>query len=337
MKKNFISVIMGVHNENDEYLKLAIKSICQQTYKFFELIVIDDYSDKHCENLLKEISLTDSRIRLYRNETNLGLTKSLNKALVFAKGEYIARMDADDFSTSDRLQKQLDYFVSHPDIDLLGGGVVSFGDCSAFFSPAFGYTNEQAQCDLFFQSTLCHPSVMIRKSFLDKYNLHYDENVEKGQDYDMWERCSVYGKLAVMEDVVLYYRVHAAQITSTNRKDQDQTAQLVRIRRLNRIGLKPTEDEYKCHLMLLGLVDKSVDSNAVKAWMEKVCDANRKNPLVEDKVFTNNLHKRFVLYKRRHGIKHIADIIILINIALSRMRMRNRLRIVVSQINKTIN
>lgn len=336
MKKNLISVIMGVHNEKDEYLKLAIRSICQQTYKNFEFIVIDDCSDEHCENLLKEIVATDSRIRLYRNEINYGLTKSLNRGLSLAEGEYIARMDADDISTKDRFEKQMAFFADHPDIDVLGGGVVSFGDSSEFFSPAFGYTNDQAQCNLFFQSTLCHPSVMIRRSFLDKRGLTYDENVKKGQDYDMWERCSVFGKLAVMEDVVLFYRVHAAQITSTNRSEQDGTARMVRTRRLGRLGIFPTEKEYKCHLMLLGQVDKSIDCAAVKAWMDKILAANRQNQIADDKTLTANLKNRYVLYKARNGKKSLCDLPELVRTAISRIRMRSRLKKQVSLISEII-
>lgn len=336
MKKNLISVIMGVHNEKEEYLLLAVDSILKQTYNELEFIIIDDQSDEHCEGLLKEIASKDSRIRLYRNETNLGLTKSLNRALSYAEGEYIARMDADDFSIPERFEKQVAYLRTHSDIDILGGGVVSFGDSCEFFSPAFGYTNEQAQCDLFFQSTLCHPSVMMRRSFLDKHHLSYDENVKKGQDYDMWERCSVHGKLAVMEDVVLYYRVHAAQITSTNRKDQDGTARMVRTRRLGRIGLTPTEEEYKCHLMLLGLKDKSVGVREVKDWMDKILEANRKNPIADDKTLTNNLQNRFVLFKARHGKKLILDLPLLLKTAVSRIRMRTKLKKVANRINETI-
>lgn len=336
MKKNMISVIMGVHNEKDEYLSLAIKSICQQTYKNLELIIIDDFSNEHCETLLKKIAASDNRIRIYRNETNFGLTKSLNRGLSLAEGEFIARMDADDFSTADRFEKQLAYFTTHPDIDILGGGVVSFGDSNEFFSPAFGYTNEQAQCDLFFQSTLCHPSVMIRRSFLDAHRLTYDENVQKGQDYEMWERCSIYGKLAVMEDVVLYYRLHKSQITSTNRADQDVTARMVRTRRLGRIGLIPTEYEYKCHLMLLGMVDKSIDDVSVKVWMEKILEANRHNPIADDNIFTTNLQNRYALYKARNGKRALCDIPRLLMIAISRIRMRNKLRKQVKIIGKLI-
>lgn len=326
MKTALVSVIMGVHSEKEEYLRLAIGSICQQTYGNFELIIIDDCSDDYCANLLKTIASTDSRIRLYRNEINLGLTKTLNRGLSLANGEYIARMDADDFSTSDRFEKQLAYFASHPETDILGGGVVSFGNSCEFFSPAFGYTNEQAQCELFFQSTLCHPSVMIRRSFLDKYGLTYDENVMKGQDYDLWERSSVYGRLAVMEDVVLYYRVHSEQITSTNRGDQDRTARMVCTRRLGRIGIIPTEEEYRCHLMLMGKVDKSISCSSVKAWMDKMLDANRQKQIVDTDTFITNLNGRYALYKVRNGKMSLCDLPELVKIVVKRIRIRVRLK-----------
>lgn len=318
---------MGVHNEKEEYLRLAIDSILNQTYADFEFIIIDDFSDSSCEIILREFAKKDSRISLYRNETNYGLTKSLNKGLSLAKGEYIARMDADDYSTRDRFQKQIDYLNSHQDIDLLGGGVVSFGTESMFMSPAFGYSNDVAQCNLFFQSTLCHPSVIIRKSFLDRYNLKYDENVRKGQDYDMWERCSVYGKLAVMNDVVLYYRTHSSQITSTNRGEQDETARMVRTRRLNRIGIEPTEHEYNCHLMLLGEKNDKLEVtiDEVKAWMDKIVDSNNKYKVADPLIFRKNLRERFILYKGRRGRYSLIDIPILFKIAISRYKMHKKL------------
>lgn len=248
--ESLISVIMSVHNEHPAYLKCAIDSICNQTYKKFEFIIIDDASDEECFAYLSEISLKDKRIRLYRNSKNIGLTKTLNKGLMLAKGEYIARMDADDFSLPKRFEKQISYLKTHTNIAILGTGVVSFGEANVFMSPMRGLTPQQAKCQLFFTSSLCHPSVMIRKDFLDKFRLTYAEDVKKGQDFDMWERSSVLGDVAVMQEVLLYYRLHKDQITSKSKNEQDNTAEMVMKRRLYRIGINPTDKEYRCHLML---------------------------------------------------------------------------------------
>lgn len=332
MQKGLISVIMGVHNEREEYLRLAVDSICKQTYKCFEFIIIDDCSNDNCVRILQNLSSEDSRIHIFRNEINLGLTKSLNRGLSLANGEFIARMDADDFSVPNRFEKQLAYLQKHQDIDILGGGVVSFGDEIKFMSPALGYTNNTAQCALFFQSTLCHPSVIIRKSFLDRTNIKYDVNIKKGQDYDMWERCSIYGKIAVMKDVILYYRIHKMQISSLNNDEQNNTANIVRIRRLNRVGIYPTDKEMMLHLLLLGGRNRSVKCSEVKNWMYKILEANYKNEIVNSKCLKKDLGCRFVLYKLKNRHFSFCDIEYIVRIIIGRMRMRMKLCIESSKI-----
>lgn len=112
-----ISVIMAVYN-GLPYLKDAAKSILNQTYKNFEFIIVDDASTD--ESLEYLSSLKDRRIRLIKNNENLGLAASLNKALKIAKGEYIARMDADDISLPDRFKEQVNFLIKNPSTDLCG-------------------------------------------------------------------------------------------------------------------------------------------------------------------------------------------------------------------------
>lgn len=299
--KGLVSVIMGVHNEKPEYLRTAVDSICRQTYRVWEFIIIDDAASDACKALLAEYEAQNSKIHVFHNAENLGLTKSLNIGLAKAGGEYIARMDADDFSVPTRLEKQLRYLESNPDIDLCGTGVVSFGDRSIFLSSYTGMTNDEAQCCLFFSSALCHPSVMIRKTFLDDHNLTYDESVKKGQDYDMWERCSVCGKLAVMEEVLLFYRMHSGQITAVNKGDQDNSAIFVRKRRLARLGLVPDERELKCHRLLMEGKDAGITLGEIDAWIARIIEANRRVGLVNDNALCNDLAFRRVLFMFRNG------------------------------------
>src|SRR3989338_10709157 len=112
-----ISVIMSVYN-GMPYLPEAVKSILNQTYKNFEFIIIDDASTDQSTKYLR--FLKDKRIKLIKNSKNLGLAASLNKALKFAKGEYIARMDADDISLPKRFEKQVKFFKKHPSVDICG-------------------------------------------------------------------------------------------------------------------------------------------------------------------------------------------------------------------------
>ena len=330
MKKGFVSVVMAVHNEQPSYLQQSFASIFRQTYPEMELIVVDDASDDKCQEVIRDLCKNKDNVKVVRNETNQGLTKSLNRGIELAEGEFIARMDADDVSMIDRIEKQVGYLHSHPDIDFVGTGVVSFGTENIFMSPAFGFNNDDAQCNLFFSSTLCHPSVLRRKVFLDRHNLRYDENIKKGQDYDLWERASVYGKIAVMSDVLLFYRIHDSQITNKNRADQDSSADKVRKRRLSRIGIEVSDREFKCHHLLACGVDKTIGVREVDTWVKKIIEHNVRYHLVDEKSLINNLRLRLSLYKLRNhtGVLSFgpSDIIIMFKVFVHRLKMHAKLK-----------
>ena len=321
-----VSVIMGVHNEKEEHLRLAIDSICNQSYSEIEFIIIDDCSNEICKRILSDYNESYENIRIIHNKENLGLTKSLNVGLRQASGVFIARMDADDYSVPTRIEKQVKFLNDNNDISICGTGVVSFGDASIYMSPFRGFSNDAAQCSLFFSSTLCHPSVMMRKSFLSDYHLEYDERVTRGQDYDMWERCSIHGKLAVMREVLLFYRIHSSQITSANKQDQDAFADQTRLRRLSRLGISPTSSEYKCHLLLSGGKDDAISYSDMKEWVNKLVKANDEKMLVCNTRFTRDLKHRLVLYKMRNDIFiksfSIPDLVAAISIVCSRLFMK---------------
>ena len=328
--KPLVSVVMGVHNEAEEHLRMALDSICNQTYPEIEFIIVDDFSNEECKRVLSEYSDRHSYIRVIHNDENLGLTKSLNIGLSKAAGEFIARMDADDFSTPNRIAKQVEFLIDSPEIDFCGTGVVSFGDSEVFMSPSKGLTNDEAQCCLFFSSTLCHPSVMIRKSFLEHNNLSYDENVKRGQDYDLWERASVFGKLAVLKEVLLFYRLHPAQITSSHKEEQDYYADRIRLRRLSRLGLFPTKQEYACHLLLTRGVDRKISVQDVRCWCEKIIDANDRKGLVDRDVLRNDLKDRFVMYKLRNryfkSLTSFDDLCRLFSLFSARIQMKRGIK-----------
>lgn len=304
---NLISVIMSVYNEVPEYLDVAIDSILNQTHKEFEFIILNDGSNDEIVEKLELAAKKDERIILIHNEEQIGLTKSLNKGLSVAKGDFIARMDSDDFSVPTRFERQLAYFEANPDVDIIGSGVVSFGSKSIYMSPCVETKNDELRAELFFTSGLCHPSVMIKKSFLDKNGLTYDGNVKKGQDYDMWERCSEFGKLAVMNDVLLFYRIHDKQITSQFKSEQVTTAEMVMKRRLARIGLIPNDTEYEAHLTIKG-VSNSASVSAVEDWGKKLIDANNEVGLVDKKVFKENISKRVALVRLRNKKFKLGDV-----------------------------
>ena len=120
-----ISVVMPIYNTPVSFLKEAVESILNQTFSDFEFIIIDDGSANEVKEYLE--GLTDPRIRIIRNEKNLGITKSLNIGFHAAKGKYIARMDSDDVSLSERFEKQFMFMETHPDVIMCGTDVEEFG------------------------------------------------------------------------------------------------------------------------------------------------------------------------------------------------------------------
>ena len=209
-----ISVIMPVYN-SEVYLKEAIESILNQTFKDFEFIIINDGSS---DNSLRIISgFEDERIILI-NQKNKGLIASLNKGLEIAKGEFIARMDSDDISLPERFEKQLK-FMKRENIDICGGNFISInnnGIPSKLYSTP--RTHELCTLSLLSKVPFAHPTVIIRKDFLKKYDLKYGQsNIKKAEDLDFWMRIhDKGGKFSNVDDTILKYRVLNNSLSRVN-------------------------------------------------------------------------------------------------------------------------
>lgn len=129
MKNDLISVLMPVYNV-DKYIHNAVLSIQKQSYSSIEIIIIDDFSTDKTFSILESIAKMDSRIKLFKNSENLGITKTLNKAFTYATGDFIARMDGDDICESDRFDKKMEYLVNNPQKALVGCSLISIDENS---------------------------------------------------------------------------------------------------------------------------------------------------------------------------------------------------------------
>ncbi len=239
MKKPKVSVLMSVYN-GEMYLSEAMDSILEQTYKNWEFIVIDDCSTDRTAEILAEYVKRDSRVRIYRNEQNQRLAGSLNRALTFAQGEYIVRMDADDISRRDRIEKQLEFMERHPEISLSGSRVMSLTGNRVI------PTNLQSRGDadgvaarfLFF-NPVAHAAMIVRKKDLASFG--YREQFFCTEDFDLWIRMLCSGKkMAVQDDYLFMYRQHENQTTVTTTKDQREQSRSI-IQRYYREKLYPLD------------------------------------------------------------------------------------------------
>ena len=229
-----ISVIMPAYN-CESYISESIKSILGQTFSDFEFIIINDGSTDSTLDIINQFAKDDERIKIINHETNKGLIYSLNEGIDNAKGEYIARMDADDISLPKRFEKQVEYLDNHLDVGVLGGGGQNFGaNNDTNYSPEFVDLIELLRGVGFY-----HPSVMIRTKILHKNNIRYDSEYYLVEDHDLWARLLKYTKLRNLQEILIKYRVHSDSVSNKNRDLQQHNKSKIRRRLLESISTNP--------------------------------------------------------------------------------------------------
>jgi len=218
-----ISVIMGVKN-GERFLREAVESILAQTFTDFEFIIIDDGSTDKTPDMLKAFSYKDPRVKIITNPHNVGLTKSLNIGLRVARGEYIARMDADDVAMPERFEKQVKFLDEHAEHALVGswGDVIdeNGNEIGTFEYPAEDFELKKILIKI---NPFIHASVMMRRSVLETIGL-YDENWRFGQDYELYFRIARRFKIANISESLLKHRLNNGSITRTNNREQASLA-----------------------------------------------------------------------------------------------------------------
>ncbi len=202
-----ISVVMPVYNTKEEWLREAIESILNQSYKDFEFIIIDDGSDKSIEPIVN--SYNDDRIVFIR-QNNQGIARSLNSGFKIAKGEYIARMDSDDISMPERFEKQVTFLDNNPQITVLGSWFETFPKKEIYKHP-----KNPKYLDFTKFCCIAHLSVMLRRSVFEKFNLTYNPNY-KCEDYELWSRAVRILDFYNLQEVLLKYRVHSSNASKPN-------------------------------------------------------------------------------------------------------------------------
>lgn len=187
--KPIISVVMAAYNE-ERLIREAVDSILNQSFGDLEFIIVNDCSTDKTPEILSEYN--DSRIVLVNNEANIGLAKSLNIGIGHAKGELIARMDADDVSLPERLKLQYEYMESHPDVDILGGQAWQIDENGQHIGEKTKPISAEdiSRC-IEYVCPLIHPTYCVRKRVFEI--LHGYRDLATAQDYDFLLRAFEYG------------------------------------------------------------------------------------------------------------------------------------------------
>lgn len=198
-----VSVIMGVHND-EEFVADAIDSILEQSYEDFEFIIVDDASTDDSRTIIERY--TDERIILLENQTNQGLTPSLNRALREASGTFVARQDADDVSDPERFERQVRFLDRNPDVSVVGTAAYLI-DESGSITSSRSVLRTPTFDDLLEKNHIIHGSIMARRSVLLDLD-GYDEFFRYSQDLDLWLRLSKEFSIANITEPLYRLRIH---------------------------------------------------------------------------------------------------------------------------------
>ncbi|MBJ2126446.1 glycosyltransferase [Flavobacterium sp. IB48] len=212
-EKPLVTVVLPCYNA-ELYVEEAVRSIINQTYSNLEILLLDDCSTDGTSSILSMLAEEDKRVRIIRNEENLKLIKTLNKGIDEAKGSFIARMDADDISLPERIEKQIDYMISHPEVDLCGTNysIIDGEGNEIQRKVIIPLNSEEIARALLFTCPIGHPTVLFRKEKIQNLG-KYDEKMINIEDYELWLRISLNGQIVNLPEPLLKYRWHGENIS----------------------------------------------------------------------------------------------------------------------------
>lgn len=214
-----VSIILPTYN-GAKWIQKSIQSVISQSYKDWELIVIDDGSTDNTATIVANMSQNDTRIKYIKNTVNSGIQKTLNNGLKQANGVYIARIDDDDmWADTDKLYKQVEFLNNNPDHVLVGTGVVIVDEGNnELFRYLVPTTNESIQKRLLGKNCFVHSSVMFKKSAVMQFGGYSEDAEEKHfEDYDLWLKLGTIGKLANLPTYSVRYTMRNNSLSAVNR------------------------------------------------------------------------------------------------------------------------
>jgi glycosyltransferase involved in cell wall biosynthesis len=288
-----VTVLMAVYN-GEVYLPEAVRSILDQSYGDFEFLIVDDASTDRSAEVVE--SFRDPRIRLLRNERNLGLAVSLNRGLEAASGEYVARMDSDDISAKERLKAQVGLLDRNPRVGACGTWIRHIASETVI---RYYTAPDILKCILLFDPPMAHPTVMFRRELFLRTGLRYDSAYRRSQDYELWSRASDFMQFTNIPKVLLYYRqADENRDVSVLSKNEEQKSMAGKVRRtqIGKLHIFPTPEEFEIHQRISGKKRYEATRELLREmnrWLEKLREANGRSGVYPEPAFTRVLGMRW--------------------------------------------
>lgn len=266
------------------YVKEAIESVLHQTYRDFELLIIDDCSIDNTVDVVR--SIDDPRIHLVQNEKNVGLAENLNRGLSHITTEYVARMDGDDIAEPFWLEKEVAVLDANPEIGICSGGFERFGTTKSLVR--FPERHEDSMANMLFECSVIVPT--FRMSLYRDHGLRYSTEAFPAEDYRFWAECLRITKIYNIQETLFHYRMHPTQICTARREEQQHKVALVRRYMLNWLSTDFTEEEknYYTGAFMTTRIASRQDFNERKAFCQRMIEKNRSVGHFDE----NALHRR---------------------------------------------
>ncbi len=302
-KQPLVSVILPAYNAA-KYIKAAVESILQQTYTRLELIVINDGSDDDTAEVLSQF--TDMRLTVIHQQ-NAGMGATLNKALDLCRGEFIARQDGDDISKPERIEKQVQYLLEHPECALLGTAaeiIDEKGIPTGFFHQhAIG--SEELKFDLNFDNPFVHSSVMFKRSVIQQCGAYDLSIAPLVQDYDLWTRIAEKHRINNLEEPLQLYRQVNTGMSANVAKDYNlivatYSAEII----AKKTGCsKADAKRFSCTYQACCNETPEMRDGEVKRVLKQLVDINGVSEPMRGKL----IRKHFKVYKRNYFNRRIYE------------------------------
>jgi glycosyltransferase involved in cell wall biosynthesis len=293
---------MPVYN-GEKYIRQAIDSVMQQTYSNFELLLIDDASTDSSVEIIK--GYTDPRIRLIRNENNLGISDSRNRGIDLCNTEYIALMDDDDIALPTRLEKEIEFLDKNQDIDVVGGhlrvidhkGQDMNKQWSVYLNPNY------IKAYFLLGNTVANGTALFRKKFVDEHNIRFRNNYYGAEDYRFWVECSLKGKIANIDEIFLYWRTghnhETGRVNAYNQKEREEAIDKIHTFALEQAGFQLDSEE----IYILNKVFKEEGIVESKEVLEKLYKALKTIAKQAHELKLDNVDEIVTMCRKRYGEK----------------------------------
>ena len=301
MKSPALSIIMLVHN-SALFLREAVDSILAQTFKDFELLIIDDGSTDKSREILHNFD--DNRIRIFFNEENNGIVFSRNKGLIIANGKYIAMFDSDDISTSTKFEKQINFLEKNPEYGMVGCCVETINSKSEKTKKSYKLKAKPGEIPsiLLFRNYFINSAVVFRKEIIQDFV--YPTGYDIVEDYYLWIFISKRSKVWNLSEYLIKYRIHDSSITK-KRIEALKRAEIKLFSNLfNELEIPEAQHNYNSHFLIKN-DEKLCNKNEiieVEMCINLLYYQNKKVQLYNNRIFVKTLFNRWLkaLNKSKH-------------------------------------